>query len=136
MIQLPKVQANIDDIATWAKYSRKLCGHCVASCCSLQVEVKAVDLVRMGLVDEFELEEPPKNIARRLLKERLIERYHSKTATYSLPRMANGDCVYLDCKTRQCTIYQQRPDTCRNHPRIGPRSGYCAFKMRSGENRS
>ncbi|MCK5516299.1 MAG: YkgJ family cysteine cluster protein, partial [Desulfobulbaceae bacterium] len=37
------------------------------------------------------------------------------------------DCLYLDQKTRRCTIYTKRPDTCRNHPQIGPRPGYCAF---------
>ncbi|MFO6335145.1 YkgJ family cysteine cluster protein, partial [Pseudomonas aeruginosa] len=36
----------------------------------------------------------------------------------------------LDRKTRLCTIYARRPDTCRNHPRIGPRPGYCAYRPR------
>ncbi|MFO6369419.1 YkgJ family cysteine cluster protein, partial [Pseudomonas aeruginosa] len=48
----------------------------------------------------------------------------------TLTRMANGDCLYLDRKTRLCTIYARRPDTCRNHPRIGPRPGYCAYRPR------
>lgn len=128
MFQLPKIQTDIDNIATWIKYSRKLCNHCTASCCSLPVEVKADDLIRMGLMDEFELQEPLKYIARRLKKDRIIEHFHAKTVTFTLSRMASGDCIYLHSLTRRCTIYQLRPDTCRNHPQIGPRPGYCAFK--------
>lgn len=91
------------------------------------MEVKAGDLVRMDLMDDFELEEDLKFVARRLLKQRVIEHYHSKTQTFTLARMANGDCIYLDQHARRCTIYARRPDTCRNHPQVGPRSGFCAF---------
>jgi hypothetical protein len=44
--------------------------------------------------------------------------------------MAGGDCIFLDCRTRRCTIYPLRPETCRNHPQVGPRSGYCAFRKK------
>ncbi len=120
--------ADVDDLSTWIKYRKKLCDQCNATCCSLPVEVKATDLVRMQLVDEFELAEPLKKIARRLTKERIVEHFHSKTQTFTLSRMANGDCLYLDAKSRRCTIYEKRPDTCRNHPQIGPKPGYCAFR--------
>lgn len=130
MIKLPSHQADIDNTATWAKYTKKLCDHCAATCCSLPVEVKATDLIRMGLMDEFELSEELKHVARRLQKKRVIEHFHSKSATFTLSRMANGDCLYLDSRTRRCTIYSQRPETCRNHPRIGPRAGYCAFRKK------
>ncbi|MFO6138957.1 YkgJ family cysteine cluster protein, partial [Pseudomonas aeruginosa] len=53
-----------------------------------------------------------------------------KREIFTLTRMANGDCLYLDRKTRLCSIYARRPDTCRNHPRIGPRPGYCAYRPR------
>ncbi|MBU1564162.1 MAG: YkgJ family cysteine cluster protein [Proteobacteria bacterium] len=130
MLHLPKQNADLENTRTWAKYSSKLCGHCVASCCSLPVEVKTEDLVRMQLIEEFSLQEDPKYIARRLIKERLVDHFHARTATFTLARRANGDCIYLDCSTRRCIIYFSRPDTCRNHPGIGPRSGYCAFKKK------
>ncbi len=130
MIALPRVQADIDKTATWAKYNKRLCDHCTASCCSLPVEVKSADLVRMELMDEFELEEDLKHIARRLMKQHLVEHFHSKTETFTLARMASGDCIFLDAGTRRCSIYQQRPATCRNHPQVGPRSGYCAFRKK------
>ncbi|MGB3209358.1 MAG: YkgJ family cysteine cluster protein [Desulforhopalus sp.] len=131
MIQLPATQADIDNIATWAKYNKKLCRHCGASCCSLPVEVKPSDLVRMELIDELELEEDLKFAARRLLKKHLVEHFHSKTKTFTLARMASGDCIFLDSQSRRCSIYLQRPDTCRNHPQVGPRSGYCAFRKKA-----
>jgi Fe-S-cluster containining protein len=34
----------------------------------------------------------------------------------SLREHANGDCVYLDAKTRRCTIYPVRPKQCRTWP--------------------
>lgn len=127
MMQLPAAQADIDNTATWAKYRKRLCNHCNGSCCSLPVEVKAEDLIRMELMDAFELQDDLKFVARRLIKQRLVEHYHSKTKTFTLARMANGDCMFLDNLTRRCTVYSERPDTCRNHPQIGPRPGYCAF---------
>lgn len=119
---------DIDDTTTWIKYSKKLCAKCLGVCCSLPVEVRAEDLIRMGLMDEFELQQDLKYVARRLKKEQLVEHYHSKTEIFTLTRMAGGDCLYLDNRSRRCTIYEKRPDTCRNHPQIGPRPGYCAFK--------
>ena len=130
MIQLPAMPADIDNTATWVKYSKRLCNHCAASCCRLPVEVQPADLIRMELMDEFELQVELKLVARRLTKQHLIEHFHSKSGTFILARMANGDCIFLERRTRRCTIYVQRPETCRNHPQVGPRSGYCAFKKK------
>lgn len=130
MNQIVTIKADIDNTATWAKYSKKLCNRCSASCCSLPVEVKAADLIRMGLMDEFELQDELKQVARRLMKERLIEHFHAKSQTFTLARMASGDCIFLDGRSRRCSIYQQRPETCRNHPQVGPRSGYCPFRQK------
>lgn len=125
--------AEIDRLDTWARYSAPMCGSCVSSCCTLPVEVKIKDLIRIGIVDEFELGDPPKNIAKRLQKEGIVERYNQKSEIFTLQRMSNNDCLYLDRKSRLCTIYEKRPDTCRNHPRVGPRPGYCAYKPKEVE---
>ena len=45
--------AEIDRLDTWAKYSAPMCGSCISSCCTLPVEVKIKDLIRIGIVDEF-----------------------------------------------------------------------------------
>ena len=120
--------AELDRLETWQKYSSHMCGGCVSSCCTLPVEAKIKDLIRIGIVDEFEMGDNPKNIAKRLQKEGIIERFNQKSGIFTLQRMSNNDCLYLDRKSRLCTIYDKRPDTCRNHPKIGPRPGYCAYK--------
>ena len=94
----------------------------------MPVETRLSDLIRLELVAEFERGEPPKNIAKRLMKEGVVERFNQKSGIFTLTRMGNNDCYFLDRKSRLCTVYDKRPETCRNHPRIGPRPGYCAFK--------
>jgi Fe-S-cluster containining protein len=128
--------AEIDRLDTWAKYSAPMCGACISSCCTLPVEVKIKDLIRIGIVDEFEMGDPPKNIAKRLQKEGIVERFNQRTEIFTIQRMSNNDCYYLDRKSRLCTIYEKRPDTCRNHPKIGPRPGYCAYKPKEVERQS
>ncbi len=120
--------ANIDNLNTWVKYRSSLCRSCRGTCCSLPVEAYFSDLVRMGVVDEFEASEPPKRLAKRLMKAGIIEHFNHKGEVYTLSRYANDDCIYLDQKSRLCVIYDKRPDTCRNHPQIGPKSGYCAYQ--------
>lgn len=128
MKNFSKVQTNIDDLHTWMKYRKKLCKTCNATCCSLPVEAKPHDLVRMGVMDDFELQDNMKSIAKRLKKKGIVDHFHWKTDTFTIARRPNGDCIYLGNDTRRCSIYDMRPDTCRNHPHIGPRPGYCAFQ--------
>ncbi|MCK5516300.1 MAG: hypothetical protein KAI39_05435, partial [Desulfobulbaceae bacterium] len=77
MRRLPRTQADIDDIGTWVKHKKYLCSHCDTGCCRLPVEAKSGDLIRMGLMDEFELEDSLKHVARRLIKAGVIEHFHS-----------------------------------------------------------
>lgn len=118
---------NIDDLSTWTAYRKNLCDTCRATCCTLPVEVTVSDLIRMGLVDPFEAEGDLKAIAKRLQKAKIVAHFSHKTAIFTLARMANDDCLYLDRHSRRCTIYHQRPETCRNHPRIGPKPNFCPF---------
>jgi Fe-S-cluster containining protein len=129
--------ADRERLETWVKYRNGLCGDCRATCCTLPAEVRVSDLVRMGLIDAFEAEEPPKLVARRLMKRGIIDHFHLRTGLFTLARLANDDCVFLDPQTRRCTVYDKRPDTCRNHPQIGPRPGFCAYAKRfPGDSRS
>ncbi|WP_255987484.1 YkgJ family cysteine cluster protein [Chitinolyticbacter albus] len=121
----------LDDLSTWVRYRSSLCRDCQATCCTMPVEVKLPDLVRMGVVDAFEAEhEAPKQIAKRLDKAGIIGHFNFKHGIYTLAQRANGDCRYLDAQSRRCTIYEQRPNTCRNHPQVGPRPGHCAYRHR------
>jgi len=131
MKKITLAAADTDRLETWIKYRNGLCDDCVSSCCTLPVEVRINDLIRMGLADEFEREEPAKLIARRLEKAGIIEHFNHRHEIFTLSRRSNSDCLYLHPQTRRCTIYDKRPDTCRNHPVIGPRPGYCAYRKRS-----
>lgn len=87
-----------------------------------------VDLVGMAIIDAFEAEEEPKVLAKRLMKSGVIDHFNFKNSLFTLAQRANDDCLYLDAQSRRCTIYERRPQTCRNHPAIGPRPGYCAYR--------
>lgn len=117
-----------DRTDTWLRFHKDLCEQCQACCCAMPVEVWLSDLIQMGLVDSFEAEEAPRQIAKRLQQARIISQYNHSSGIFVLARRANGDCLYLDKDSRRCTIYEKRPRTCRNHPQKGPKPGYCAFK--------
>lgn len=119
---------DVDRLETWSPYRKGMCERCVANCCTMPVEVRMPDLIRLGLVDPFEAEhEPFKQIARRLIKAGQVDHFNHKNELFTLARRANGDCHFLDAKTRRCRVYENRPDTCRKHPQVGPRPGHCPF---------
>lgn len=91
----------------------------------MPVEVKLSDLIRLQLVTEDEAAGSIKKMAKRLIKDGLIVSYRQGTEFFMLSQKANRDCIFLDSKTRLCTVYEKRPDTCRDFPSIGPRPGFC-----------
>ena len=124
------MNVDIDDTSTWTQYKQRLCRDCMALCCTMPVEVKIPDLVRMEVITKFDADEPIKKLAKRLKKEGVVEHFNFKSGIFTLVRFANRDCLYLHPETRRCTMYEKRPDTCRNHPRIGPRPGFCPYEKR------
>jgi hypothetical protein len=123
---------DVDRTETWTRYRPGLCEGCWAGCCTMPVEVRLPDLVRLELVDAFEAEhEEPRRIARRLEKAGAVGRYNAKDGIFTLARRAGGDCLYLHPQTRRCTVYEKRPETCRKHPQVGPRAGYCPYARMS-----
>ena len=64
--------ADPERLETWVRYSAGLCRDCHATCCTLPVEVRIDDLIRLELVDAFERDEPAKNIAKRLSKAGIV----------------------------------------------------------------
>jgi uncharacterized protein len=63
----PTSIVDIDRIESWTRYKPGMCNSCAANCCTMPVEVKMADLIRLNLVDPFEAEhEEPKQIAKRL----------------------------------------------------------------------
>ena len=96
MAKSKKIQVvNVDNLSSWVRYRNGLCDDCNATCCTLPVEVKLSDLIRMELITEFEAEhETPKNIAKQLSKQGVIDHFNFKTSTFTLSQMSNGDCLY------------------------------------------
>lgn len=113
--------------STWVKFKKGLCDGCWAGCCTLPVEVSASDLIRLGLVLEEEAAESLKKVARRLMKERIVQAYNSKSQIFVLEQRHGRDCLFLG-KDRMCTVYERRPEVCRRFPQIGPRPGFCPGK--------
>ncbi len=119
---------DVDRTETWTRYRAGLCDACAANCCTMPVEIRLPDLVRLGLVDAFEAEhEEPRLIARQLVKGKQVERYNQKDGIFTMARRANGDCQFLDEASRRCSVYEKRPGTCRKHPQVGPRPGFCPY---------
>lgn len=114
-----------DRPSTWRAYRDGMCNGCNAACCTMPVEVKLSDLVRLELVSEDEAQsDSPKKIAKRLMKEGLVRSYRQGTEFFMLEQKNNGDCIFLG-ENRLCKVYLKRPETCRLFPSIGPRPGYC-----------
>lgn len=119
---------NKDRPFTWIKYESKMCQTCQASCCTMPVEIKAADLLRLGVVTQDEVERSLKKVAKKLKKEGVISSYREATDLFILTQKSNDDCYFLDSKTRRCTVYEKRPDTCRDFPlKVGPRVTYCPY---------
>ncbi|HEX5091506.1 MAG TPA: YkgJ family cysteine cluster protein [Burkholderiales bacterium] len=97
------------------------CGKCPAYCCSYpEIEVSKADIARLarhfGLTEaaakeRFTKLQREENV--RILRHRDDEHFTSV-------------CMFLDRKTRRCTVYEARPHTCRSYP-YGARCGYYEF---------
>jgi Fe-S-cluster containining protein len=123
-------QTDVTRPETWVKYRKNLCDDCRAKCCTLPVEAKLDDLIRMEVIDAFESQEPAKKLAKKLQQAGIIDHFNFKNEIFTLARRANDDCLYLDPTTRRCTIYAKRPRICRTHPAIGPRPGFCPYEQK------
>ena len=110
--------------STWKKYDATNCMHCRANCCAMPVEVKVSDLLRLEVVSIDEVENSIKKLAKRLKKEGYISSYREGTEFFMLTQKPNSDCYFLNTQTRLCTVYDKRPDTCRQFPsQMGTRVG-------------
>ncbi len=77
------------------------------NCCTGDPGVVWVDDEEMQAIADF-LDKPVGEI--RIFHTRPVG------ARVSLTEYANGDCTFLDPKTRRCTIYSARPRQCRSWP--------------------
>lgn len=86
------------------------CEKCPAFCCSVyeRVGVSNEDLVRLAIHYELSLEEAEKKFTKKWEDERILRR--------KADPLLGETCRFLDLKTRGCTIYEARPETCRDYP--------------------
>lgn len=120
------IQEYLNNLSLWTKYKKNLCESCEGLCCYMPVEVEIIDLVRMNILSKFHLELSEKEQIKDALKNPAILRYTPSTKKFTLKQKPDTSCFFLDIN-KKCTIYEMRPDTCRNHPKIGPRPGFCAY---------
>ncbi len=111
--------------STWKAYKNGMCDGCAAGCCTLPLEASAYDLMRLGLLTEDEAASSLKKAAKRLMKEGLIQSFRATTGVFIIQQRGGRDCIFLGEKDRLCTVYEKRPEVCRQFPKIGPRPGYC-----------
>ncbi|MBK9324010.1 MAG: YkgJ family cysteine cluster protein [Bdellovibrionaceae bacterium] len=116
---------DIDRPSTWRLYRNGMCDHCWGGCCTMPVEVRLLDLIRLGVTTEDEAKNSLKKLVKRLSKEGIISGYRHGTELFMLTQKNGRDCFFLDSKTRRCTVYEKRPDVCRQFPDIGPRPSFC-----------
>lgn len=86
------------------------CTQCVAYCCSIyeRVEVKAKDLKRLAAYFGVTEAVASKKYTKLHGKERILRRTPDV--------IFEKTCMFLDQKTRGCTIYDARPAVCREYP--------------------
>lgn len=112
----------------WGLYKSGICEKCIGACCTMPVEVKAEDLIRLKVTTLDEVTQSLKKVAKKLKKTGIIISYREGSDLFMLSQKANDDCYFLDSKTRLCTVYKDRPNTCRDFPlKVGPRVKYCPF---------
>ncbi len=123
-------QDHINDLGLWSKYKKDLCKTCEGLCCYMPVEIKIVDLIRLKILDEFHLELSAREQIKDALKHPAILRYTPSTEKFTLRQKPDGSCYFLD-QNKLCTKYNNRPETCRNHPQVGPKPGFCAYMKKN-----
>jgi uncharacterized protein len=87
------------------------CDHCPAYCCSYeQILVEPSDMRRLGRRFGLTAEEASRKFTKpgyddgtRILKHRR-------------DRIYGTACMFLDRRTRRCTVYEHRPEVCRDFP--------------------
>ena len=95
------------------------CSKCPAYCCSYeQIEISQRDVNR--LARHFGID--PKTAERRFTKiyNGVVVLRHQRDHIYK------SVCMFLDRKTRRCTVYESRPGVCRDYP-DSSRCGYYDF---------
>ena len=95
------------------------CAKCPAYCCSYErIVVNKWDLKRLARHFGVDLETAAQRFTKTVEGEQVLR--HQKDKFYSTI------CMFIDTKTRRCTIYDARPGVCHEYP-DKPKCGYFDF---------
>jgi len=95
------------------------CSKCPAYCCSYErIIVGKRDLNRLAKHFGIDVETARRRFTKITADEQVLR--HQKDKIYG------SVCMFLDTKTRRCTIYEARPGVCHEYP-DRPRCGYYDF---------
>src|SRR5262245_2466761 len=95
------------------------CSKCPAYCCSYdEIAVSKFDLRR--LAKHFGLEEQVAKKRFTKISDGQVVLRHKKDKIFGTV------CMFLDSKTRRCTVYDARPKVCKAYPEF-PTCGYYEF---------
>ena len=90
---------------------RYSCSKCPAYCCSYpEIEVTSRDLERLAKRFELTYAEAEERFTKYDAKEKARLLRHRKDTVFATV------CMFLDQKTRRCTVYEARPGVCRSYP--------------------
>ncbi|MGA7614690.1 MAG: YkgJ family cysteine cluster protein [Thermoanaerobaculia bacterium] len=95
------------------------CSRCPAYCCSYpKINVSRSDISRIAKRFGVTVENARRRFTKIYEGERVLR--HQKDEIYGTI------CRFLDLESRRCTIYEDRPEVCREYPDT-PRCGYWEF---------
>ena len=95
------------------------CTKCPAYCCSYdRIVVEKRDLNRLAKHFDVDVETAAKRFTKTVEGEQVLR--HQKDEVFGTI------CMFLDLKTRRCTIYEARPGVCHEYP-DRPVCGYYEF---------
>ena len=95
------------------------CLKCPAYCCTYdRISVTGRDLARLARHFDVDVETARKRFTKIREGEQVLR--HQKDKIFG------SACMFLDTKTRRCTIYDARPGVCHEYP-DKPRCGYYEF---------
>jgi Fe-S-cluster containining protein len=123
---MKNIDDHLADLRYWIPYKKGMCESCIGTCCYMPVELMIDDLIRLDILDIFHTEFSLKEQIKIALKAPGIKRYTPSSEKFTLTQKPSGACFYLT-EQGKCSVYEKRPNTCRNHPRIGPKSNFCAY---------
>jgi Fe-S-cluster containining protein len=113
------MQASMTEIAPPAPRLQYDCAKCPAYCCSYdRIIVEKKDLKRLARHFEIDTDTAARRFTKTVEGEQVLR--HQKDKIYG------HICMFLDLKTRRCTVYEARPGVCHEYP-DRPRCGYYEF---------